>query len=134
VGQLTFAGTAGETEQFTVATLDDATVEGTETFTVGLAASNPQVTDTDTGTGTITDNDEAAVTVNDAGATEGGGVLFTVTLDNAVQGGFTVDVTLTDVTATGGAAPLVAPEDYDNVVGQLRPVPFGGNLWTIRRS
>ena len=37
---------------------------------------------------------------------EGGGLLFTVTLDSAVQGAFDVDVSLSDVSATGGAAPL----------------------------
>ena len=51
--------------------------------------------------------------------TEGAGLLFTVTLDNAVQGAFSVDVTLAGGTATGGAAPLVSPEDYDNVVATL---------------
>ena len=119
VAQLTFAGTAGETQQFTVATLDDAVLEGTETFTVSLDAVNTLVTDTDTATGTITDNDSAAVTVENVSAVEGVGLVFTVTLDKAVQGGTKVNVTLTDVSATGGAAPLAVPEDYDNVVAQL---------------
>ncbi len=57
VAQLTFVGTAGETQQFTVATLDDAVWENTEKFTVTLQASNPLVTDTDTATGMITDNE-----------------------------------------------------------------------------
>jgi hypothetical protein len=61
VATLNFAGTAGETQQFTVATLDDALLEGTETFTASLNASDALITDTDTGTGTITDNDTAAV-------------------------------------------------------------------------
>jgi len=61
----------------------------------------------------------AAVTVNNVSAAEGSGLTFTVTLDNAVAGAFSVNVTLTDVTASGGAAPLVAPEDYDNVVAAL---------------
>ena len=56
---LTFTGTAGETQTFTVATTDDALVEGDEVFTVGLTVSGTTttVTATDTGTGTITDND-----------------------------------------------------------------------------
>ena len=56
---LTFTGTAGETQTFTVATTDDALVEGDEVFTVGLTVSGTAttVTATDTGTGTITDND-----------------------------------------------------------------------------
>ena len=119
VATLNFAGTAGETQQFTVATLDDAVLEGTETFTASLNATDPLVTDSDTGTGTINDNDSAAVTVDDVTETEGTGLLFTVSLDNAVAGAFDVNVTLADVTATGGAAPLVTPEDYDNVVATL---------------
>ena len=104
---LNFAGTAGENQTFTVATTGDAIVEGEETFTVSLSASNTDVDDSDTATGTITDNDTAAVTVEDVSAAEGGGLVFTVTLDNAVQGGFDVNVGLTDGSATGGV-------DYDN--------------------
>ena len=124
VATLNFAGNASETQQFTVATLDDAILEGTETFSVSLSASDPLVTDSDTGTGTINDNDAAAVTVEDVTETEGTGLLFTVSLDNAVAGAFDVDVTLADVTATGGDLPLIAPEDYDNVVATLN---FTGN-------
>ena len=88
-------------------------LEPTETFTVSLDADDTQVADSDTATGTLTDDDSAQVTVEDITEIEGTGLLFTVTLDNAVQGGFNVDVTLTDVTATGGAATLIWPEDYD---------------------
>jgi hypothetical protein len=119
VADLNFAGTAGETQQFTVATLDDAVLEGSETFAVGLDASDPLIGETDTGTGTITDNDNAAITVDDVSAAEGGGLLFTVTLDNAVQGGFTVAVTLSGGTATGGNFPLASPEDYVTAVTDL---------------
>ena len=130
VAALAFTGTAGETRSFTVATLDDAVLEGTETFTVALNAVNPLVTDTDTAVGTITDGaDRAAVTVENVFAAEGGGLLFTVTLNNAVQGGTTVNVTLSDVTATGGATPLVTPEDYDNVVV---PLVFTGTAGETR--
>jgi VCBS repeat-containing protein len=68
---------------------------------------------------TVTVNDSGTLTVEDVSAAEGGGLTFTVRLDNAVQGGFTVDVTLADVTATGGTAPLVFPADYNNVVARL---------------
>ena len=58
---LTFAGRAGESQTFTVATIDDAAVEPDETFTVSLTVSgtSAMVTDTDTATGTILDDDEA---------------------------------------------------------------------------
>ena len=56
---LVFVGTAGETQDFSVETIEDALVEGDEVFTVGLIVSGTTttVTATDTGTGTITDND-----------------------------------------------------------------------------
>ena len=38
---ITFAGTAGETKTFTVATTEDTDAEGDETFTVGLTVSGP---------------------------------------------------------------------------------------------
>lgn len=113
---LNFTGTAGEAHQVTVATLDDVFLEAAETLTVSLASSNTLVVDTDTGTGTINDNDTARVTVEDITVTEGGDLVFVVTLNNAVQGAFDVDVSFANVTATGGAAPLVYPEDFANDV------------------
>ncbi len=56
---LAFIGTAGETQDFSVETIEDALVEGDEAFTVSLTVSGTTTTVTaaDTGTGTITDND-----------------------------------------------------------------------------
>ncbi len=87
-------------------------------------ATNALVTDSDTATGTITDNDDAKVTVEDVSVAEGGGLLFTVTLDNAVQGAFDVNVSLADISTAGGATTLVTPEDYDNGPVTLN---FAGN-------
>ena len=105
---LNFTGTANETKTFTVSTDEDAVLEANETFTVGLSVSNAPsgVTATDTGTGTINNDDSATVTVNDASASEGDDITFTVTLDKAVQGGLTVTPNFTDGTATEGT-------DYD---------------------
>ncbi len=102
--ELTFAGTAGETRTFTVATAEDAVAEAAETFRVGLAVSGTTatVTATDTATGTITDDDHSAVTVADASANEGDAISFTVTLDKAVSGGLTVTPSYVDGTATSG--------------------------------
>ena len=101
---LTFAGTVGETQTFTVATTEDADVEAAETFTVSLGVSGTQatVTATDTATGTILDDDAPAVTIGDASADEGEAITFTVTLDKAVSGGLTVTPSFTDGTATEG--------------------------------
>ena len=105
---LTFAGTKGETESFKVATKEDAVLEANETLTVGLTVSDAPsgVTSTDTGSGTINNDDSAEVTIADAKADEGDDITFTITLDEAVQGGLTVTPDFTDGTAVEGT-------DYD---------------------
>ena len=105
---LTFTGTKGETKTITVKTTEEDVVEGNETFTVDLTVSGTSldVTATDTGTGTINNDDGAVVTVNNAEASEGDDMTFTVTLGEAVQGGLTVTPSFTDVTAVEGT-------DYD---------------------
>ena len=95
---LTFSGTAGETKTFTVSTTEDTNAETNETFTVGLTASNSSVTDTDTGTGTINNDDGTIITINNASASEGDDLTFTITLGGAVSGGFTVTPSYTNVT------------------------------------
>ena len=104
---LTFTGTAGETKTFTVATTEDTDAELNETFTVGLAVSETtvEVTASDTATGTITNDDGAppAVTIEDVSAAEGDSITFTVTLDKAVSGSFSVTPSFTNGTATEGA-------------------------------
>ena len=114
---LTFTGTTGETKTFTVSTTQDDVFENTETFTVGLSVSNAPsgVVSSDTGTGSIYDTRKSsnpAVTINDASANEGESMTFTVTLNNAVQGGLTVTPNFTDVTAVEGT-------DYDENTAAL---------------
>ena len=107
---IAFTGTAGETQTFSVATTEDPDVESDETLTIGLrvnGTSHP-VTASDTATGTIRDDDtvslvSASVTIENAKATEGAALSFTVTLDNAVPGGFSVTPTYEDGTASQGS-------------------------------
>ncbi len=117
---LTFTGTKGETKTFTVPTVEDAVLEADETFTVGMTVSGTtlaaSITSTDTGTGTIDNDDSAALTVNDASASEGSSMTFTVTLSEAVQGGLTATPDFTDSTATEGT-------DYDE---NTTPLSFSG--------
>ena len=101
---INFTGTAGETKTFTVQTTEDDPVEADETFTVGLTASGTShsIDTSDTGTGTIR-NDEwnQTLSITNASASEGDAITFTLTLTNAVSGGFSVNPTFTDGTATG---------------------------------
>ena len=90
-GTLTFA--AGDTtETFTVATLEDSVDEVDETFTVTLSNASGSTLPTDpTATGTIIDDDQAALTIADAGADEGDDITFTVTLNPVSSREVTVD-------------------------------------------
>jgi len=129
---LTFAGTASETVQFTVAVNDDAVIEANEGLTVSLGnlqnntAPATSIDITDSATGTITDNDAAAVTIENIIINEGDGTAtFTVTLNQNVVGGFDVDYILNDGTATGGGI------DYDSTGGTLTFAGTIGEVQTI---
>ena len=121
--QVTFAGTAGETETVTVTLNNDAIAEGNETLTLGmsnLASTSLSVRISDTGTLTINDDDGATVTIADVSVAENSGpAVITLTSDKAVAGGFTVDVSTSDGSAT------TADGDYTAVSSQT--VSFTGN-------
>ena len=98
---LKFRGGFNERHSFTVPTIEDDEVEPEETFSVALTVSGTTHTLSvgNAGTGTIADDDSAAgdgtgdgaaLTISGASAEEGDGLTFTVTVDNAVPGGFTV--------------------------------------------
>ncbi len=112
---LTFAGADGEQQTFTVSQASDSKLEANENLTLAmsnLAGTTATVTITDGATLTITNDDAAAVTIADVSGNEGdGAITVTATLDNAVQGGFTVEVNTTDGIAT------VANNDYTAVTG-----------------
>ncbi|GAB5525207.1 MAG: hypothetical protein Roseis2KO_30790 [Roseivirga sp.] len=113
---LTFTGTAGESQTFEISPGADSKLESNETFTVALSnltGTTLPVTITDEATLTITNDDAAAITIADASGNEGDGpISVTATLDNEVQGDFTVDVSTADGTAT------IADSDYTALAGQ----------------
>ncbi len=125
-GALTFAGTANEMQTFTVATIEDAVVEGDERFTVGLTVSGTtvSVTASDTGTGMITNDDSVVVALavtpetvaEDAGATT---VTVTATLDPTTVT-FPEDTEVTVSVAGSGASNAVdftAVSDFGLTIG-----------------
>ena len=125
---LTFTGTAGEPQSFTVGAVADGIVEPTETFAVALGTVTPTNALIPTAdfvaagspvTGTITDADIAVLTVADATAPENAGpITFTVTSSKEVQGNFSVDY----ATANGTA---IASKNYTASSGTLN---FAGGL------
>jgi gliding motility-associated-like protein len=114
---LTFNGTDGEVQKLDIAPGVDSKLEADETFTVSLsnlAGTTANVVITDQAVLTIKNDDAAAVTLADASGNEGdGAITVTAILDNAVQGGFTVEVNTADGTAT------LADSDYSALKGQV---------------
>ncbi|MFY0594761.1 Calx-beta domain-containing protein, partial [Roseivirga sp.] len=113
---LTFSGTAGEMQTFTITPTADTKLEADETLTVSqgnFGATSLSIDISDGATVTINNDDNAAVTIEDvSGAENGGDLTFTATLDVGVQGGFTVDVNTSDNTAT------TADSDYTALTSQ----------------
>ncbi|MFS4494850.1 Calx-beta domain-containing protein [Maribacter sp. 2308TA10-17] len=99
----------------------DTTVEPDETIDLTLSNGQDGILLAEVSGGTLIDNhvytitndDTAAVTIEDVSGNENdGNITFTATLDNAVQGGFTVDVSSADGTAT------TADNDYTAIVSE----------------
>ena len=123
---------AGQTTQnVTVNTTADTTVEVDETFTATLAVlmdGGRSVTISGTAgsaTGTITNNDSAVFSIANVSAIEGNGMTFTITLSNAVDVATSVTVTTANVTAT------TADSDYTGVTSQVVSFLAGQTSRTI---
>ncbi len=104
------------TKEISVPILNDVLDEAdAETFTLTLHSQDNATLDPDhsTATGTINDNDAASeLSVANAGATEGGTVTFTVTLNPAKDSQVDVAYSTSNVTATGGANCATDGVDY----------------------
>lgn len=129
---LTFPSNTTTPQNVMVTTVNDAIVEGSETFTgtLGtLAASGRNVSlGTASATGNIIDNDNATVTLSGGVSVNEGNsgttlVNFSATLNNAVQGGLTANYTTNDGTAT------TADLDYADNDGTLT---FTGNAGEVK--
>ncbi len=122
LGTTTLTFLAGEMTQTVDVTINgDTTLEADETINLNLSsATGPSVIADATGVGTITNDDAASVTIADiSGNEDDGNITVTATLDNGVQGGFSVDVSTADGTAT------IADSDYTAVTGET--LTFTGN-------
>ncbi len=126
---LTFAGNAGETQNFTVSVTRDDVTEGNETFTVSLfnlLGAALAVDTRDTATVTIINTLRPALTMADVEVSEADGfATVVVSLNSPVSGGFIVDVSTADGTAVAG-------EDYTAVSGEtLRFIGSAGETQTF---
>ena len=109
----------------TVTAADDDIVEGDETFTIRLTRFEHLTHAPDgaaqsvTAQGVIKDNDKAKVTIGSAAANEGDSMTFTLTLDKAVQGGFTVTPKYSPDTSTR-FTPNTTPIAFTGTAGETR--------------
>ena len=125
---LSFSGTAGETQSFSVSTSEDEDIEDNETFTVSVSVSGTShdVTASDTATGTINNDDDwsylilnsPSVQEGDSGTTT---LMFTATLDRTSPKTITASYEVlsesgdsatagTDYTATSGTVTFAPGE------------------------
>ncbi|WP_037299244.1 Calx-beta domain-containing protein [Runella limosa] len=116
---LSFTGNAGESHTFEVTVNGDVLVEPNENFSVAfssLAASGRDIIHSDIGIGSISNDDNAAITINDVSQTEGNSgttnFVFTVSLSNPVSATVSVDYATAPGTATAGT-------DYTTTNGTL---------------
>ena len=118
-GSVSFTAGGSTTATVTVLVNQDNAVEANETFTALISAPPAGVVITDgSGLGTITNDDAAVVTLSGGTAkneTNAGTVayVFTATLNNPVQGGFSANYTTNNGTAT------TADNDYADNDGAL---------------
>ncbi|WP_167335410.1 Calx-beta domain-containing protein [Pedobacter kyungheensis] len=107
-GVVTFpAGSvSGATQTILIPITDDNVTENAESFSVTLSDADAPLTITQTeAIGTINDNDASAVSISATPTSvdeAAGTATFTVTLNNAVQAGFSVDYATANGTATSG--------------------------------
>ncbi|WP_350292795.1 Calx-beta domain-containing protein [uncultured Croceitalea sp.] len=118
--------TAGQfSTNIVIPVLEDDIVEGDETVIItltGITSGDAELDATPTNrtaTNTIVDDDTAVVTITDVSGPENGGpIVVTALLDNEVVGGFRVELSTADGTAT------IANNDYSAITNQ--PLVFTG--------
>jgi hypothetical protein len=134
-GPLTFTGTANESKTITIQIVGDTIAEGDEQFSVNLGAVTPvapvlasSILSGASGLGTILDNDQSQLTISSPSVVEGDSgtkaMTFTVTSPRAVQGGFTVDFALTDISTDSNDYTLVtsSPLTFSGTAGETQTI------------
>ncbi|MCY4398176.1 MAG: autotransporter domain-containing protein, partial [Gemmatimonadetes bacterium] len=134
---LTFVGTAGETQTFTVTTTDDAVVEDDETFTIGLSVSGTSETvrATDTATGTIRDDDDGhhvSLSASPAEVPEGASPTVVRVTATAVSASSSARTVVVAVGSHGdeATAMAVAADRYDDGGPTSRVMAVGNGATT----
>ncbi len=136
-GTLNFAGNAAnESKTVTITINGDTVIEGDETFNVllsNLLGTNDVTITTATGAGTITNDDSSTLTISSPTITEGDSgtttMTFTVTSPKAVEGGFTVAFSATDITANASDYTVVtsSPLTFSGTTNETKTITVNIN-------
>ncbi len=117
--------------------LEDDIVERDETVIItltGITSGDAELDSTPanrTATNTIVDDDTAVVTIADvSGLEDAGTITINAVLDNAVDGGFQVQINTSDGTGVPGFNATIADNDYNAITNQ--PLNFSGNVNELR--
>jgi hypothetical protein len=106
----------------TITIVNDSKAEGSQTILVDISVSGSTAGESGTQqvTVTITDDDSAAVTIEDVDVNEGSNAGLTLTLNNEVEGGFTIDVTA----ESNGSASSGGQNDF---ITETESITFSGS-------
>ena len=106
----------------TITIVNDSIAEGSQTIIVDISVSGSTAGESGTQqvTVTITDDDSAAVTIEDVDVNEGSNAELTLTLNNEVEGGFTIDVTA----ESNGSASSGGQNDF---IAKTESITFSGS-------
>jgi len=106
----------------TITIVNDSKAEGSQTIIVDISVSGSTAGESGTQqvTVTITDDDSAAVTIEDVNVDEGSNAELTLTLNNEVEGGFTIDVTA----ESNGSASSGGQNDF---IAKTESITFSGS-------
>lgn len=124
-GTLSFDGSAGQTQTFTITVNGDEVVEANETIIVEFGTvTSPtpavvaQIDNSGTGTGTIENDDTATITVSSDSQTEGSNLTFNITSDKQIDIPINLSVSYGggDAKGVSFAAPYTYKfgDDFDN--------------------
>ena len=111
--QLNFDPTGSRTQTVAVNVNGDTTVEKDETFSLDLSANDSgSFLGTSSAAATIKNDETAAFSINSpAAVTEGGNIVFQVTLSNPLDTAATLNVTFNDISTSAG--------DFDHTTQQV---------------
>jgi len=113
----------------TITVVNDSIVEASQTIIVDISVSGSTAGESETQqvTVTITDDDSAAVIIEDVNVNEGSNAGLTLTLNNEVEGGFTIDATAYPINGSGTATGGTSDSGNTDFIEKTESITFSGS-------